>query len=59
MDNEAKSNFEKAFKLLSLSAQSAGVSFEELRALLTDIQDDLTLEDKAKAEAEDNNVRGL
>lgn len=48
MNNEAKSNFEKAFKLLSLSAQSAGVSFEELRALLTDIQDDLTLEDKDK-----------
>lgn len=57
MNSEAKSNLKAALKLLSLSAQSAGVSFEELTALLTDIQDDLTLE--VKAEAEDNYVGKL
>lgn len=48
MNSEAKSNLEAALKLLASAAQSAGVSFEELRALLIDIQDDLTLEDKDK-----------
>lgn len=57
MNSEAESNLKAALKLLSLSAQSAGVSFEELTALLTDIQDDLTLE--VKAEAEDNYVGKL